>query len=201
MLDALILVRPEPEPATLAVIVLAEKLPPESRWTMVDALLAESAVVRALAMVPEEMFEALIALMPEPSPIKFEAVTLPAVNAPLASRKTKVDALLAELPVVKALLIVPLVMFEALILVTVAPLPDMLVNVPVVADTLVAFTSVAVMMLAVNDPLASRATIVEAPLAELAVVLAFASVPTEMLDALIETLAALVIWPWALTVN
>jgi hypothetical protein len=174
--------------------VLAEKLPPESRETIVDAPLAESAVVRALAMVPEEMLEALIPVMAEPSPLN-EAEIMFAPKLPLASRRTKVDALLAELPVVNALLIVPLVMFEALILVTVAPLPDMFVNVPVVADTFVAFTSVAVMTFAAKEPLESRATMVDAPFAELAVVLALAKVPTEILEALIDTLAALVIWP------
>ena len=54
-----------------------------------------------------------------------------------------------------------------------APLPE----------KLLAFTT-----LAEKDPLVSRSTIVEAPLAEEAVVLAFEIVPVEMLEALIAVI-------------
>jgi hypothetical protein len=54
---------------------------------------------------------------------------------------------------------------------------------------------VAVMVLAVNDPVESLSTIVLAPLAEAAVVLSLANVPSVILDALIETFAALVNCP------
>jgi hypothetical protein len=114
MLEALIFEPPEISPITAAVTVLAEKLPPESRETIVDAPLAEAAVVRALAIVPDEMLEALIEVMVVPAPIKFAAVTFPAENAPLASRVTMVEAPFASEAVVRALDIVPLVIFEAL---------------------------------------------------------------------------------------
>jgi hypothetical protein len=192
MLEALILVPPEISPITAAVTVLAEKLPPESRETIVDAPLELDAVVRALAMVPELMLEALIAVIAVPSPLKDAAETTLAPKLPLASRKTMVLALFDELAVVRALDMVPLVMFEALMFVAAAALPEMLVNEPVVAVTLVELTSTAVITLAEKEPLASRATIVEAPLAEDAVVLAFASVPVVIAEALIGTVEAAV---------
>jgi hypothetical protein len=170
MLEALIAVKDTPLPEIeLAVISPAPKLPDESRRTIVAAPLAEAAVVRALAIVPDEILEALIALIAEPSPLKAPEIVL-APKLPVASRKTIVLALLAVLPVVRALSIVPLVIFEALMLVTVAALPEMLVNEPVVAVTLVELTSVAIIVLAVNEPVESRKTMVLAPLDELAVV-------------------------------
>jgi hypothetical protein len=75
-------------------------------------------------------------------------------------------------------------MLEALIFVTPAPLPEIFVNTPFVAETLAELTSVAFTTFPVNDPLESRATIVEAPLAEAAVVNAFEIVPLLMLEAL-----------------
>jgi hypothetical protein len=66
---------------------------------------------------------------------------------------------------------VPDVTFEALIAVNATPFPEMLV---------------VVIALAVNEPLASRATMVDAPFAEAAVVLAFAIVPALILEALID---------------
>jgi hypothetical protein len=125
--------------------------------------------VRALSIVPLEILEALIADKVAPLPLNV-AVTIFAPKLPSASRRTIVLALLAVLPVVLALSKVPLDMFEALMLVTVAALPEMLVNEPVVAVTLVELTSVAVITLAVNEPVESRKTIVLAPLDELAVV-------------------------------
>ena len=144
-------------------------------------------------MVPLEIFDALIEVMVVPAPIKFAAVMLPAPKAPLASRTTSVDALFASEAVVLALAIVPLEILDALIAVKATPLPDTLVNEPVVPLKVVALDVVAVMTFAVKFPFASRATMVDAPLAEAAVVLPLAKVPTEILEALIETLAALVI--------
>jgi hypothetical protein len=61
-LRAVVKVAAEPEilPVTLAVIVLAEKLPLASRATIVEAPLEAEAVVRALAKVPLEMLEAFV---------------------------------------------------------------------------------------------------------------------------------------------
>jgi hypothetical protein len=145
-------------------------------------------------MVPEEMLEALIAEIEAPVPLNV-AVTILAPKEPLASRDTMVDAPLASDAVVLALAIVPLEIFDALIAVSATPLPDTLVNAPVVPLKVVALDVVAVITLPAKDPLASRNTIVLAPLADAAVVLSLAKVPTEILEALIETLAALVNWP------
>jgi hypothetical protein len=143
-------------------------------------------------MVPEEMLEALIAEIEAPLPLNV-AVTILAPKEPLASRDTMVDAPLASEAVVLALAIVPLEIFEALIAVNATPLPETLVNAPVVPLKVVALDVVAVITLPAKDPLASRNTIVLAPLADAAVVLPLAKVPTEILEALIDTLAALVI--------
>jgi hypothetical protein len=191
-LDALIALMATPFPETeVNVPTLAVKLPDESRRTIVDAPLAEAAVVRELSIVPLEMFEALIADKVAPLPLNV-AVTIFAPKLPSASRRTIVLALLAVLPVVRALSKVPEVTLEALIAVKATPLPDTLVNAPVVPLKVVALDVVAVMVLAAKSPLESRNTIVLAPLAEFAVVLALAKVPTEILEALIDTLAALV---------
>jgi predicted dinucleotide-binding enzyme len=81
MLDALIAVRATPLPdIVVKVPTLAAKEPFESLATMVEAPFAEAAVVRAFAMVPAEMLDALIEVMVKPAPIKFAAVTLPAVE-------------------------------------------------------------------------------------------------------------------------
>jgi hypothetical protein len=192
MLEALIPVTVAALPLSdTALTKLASKLPPESRNTMVEAPLAEAAEVRALAIVPLEMFEALIADKVAPLPLNV-AVTIFAPKLPSASRRTIVLALLAVLPVVRALSKVPEVTLEALIAVKATPLPETLVNAPVVPLKVVALDVVAVMVLAVKSPLESRNTIVLAPLAEAAVVLPLAKVPTEILEALIATLAALV---------
>ena len=156
------------------------------------APLDELAVVLALAMVPLEMLEALMEVKDAPLPLNV-AVTIFAPKLPSASRATIVLALFAVLAVVLALARVPLDIFDALMAVKAMPLPDTEVNDPVVAVTLVELTSVAVMVLAVNDPLVSRKTMVFAPFDADAVVLALSKVPTEMLEALIATLAALVI--------
>ena len=157
-------------PLKLAVMVLATKLPPASLATIVDAPLAEAAVVLALATVPVVTFEPLIALIAEPL-----AVIILAVNEPLASLETIVLAPLASEAVVLALATVPVDTFDPLRAVSAEPLPDTEVNEPLVAVT----------TLAANEPLASLATIVLAPLAEAAVVLALSKVPEVTLDALI----------------
>jgi hypothetical protein len=138
-------------------------------------------------MVPDEMLLALMALMPEPSPLNKEALITLDPKLPEASRRTIVLALFAVLPVVRALSKVPEVTLEALIAVRATALPVILVKLP-----LVALTVVKVPTLALNEPLESRNTIVLAPLAEAAVVLPLAKVPTVILEALIATLAALV---------
>ena len=126
--EALMLVRAAPLPdiaplKVVAVIVLALKLPPASRATIVEAPLAEEAVVLAFDIVPVEMLEALMAETFEPSPIKKAPVIAPAANSPDAPRRTIVLETLEELAVVYAFPIVPEVMLEALILVTKAALP------------------------------------------------------------------------------
>jgi hypothetical protein len=86
ILEALIAVKATPLPDTevkvpvVAVTTFPAKEPFESLATMVDAPFAEAAVVRAFAMVPALILDALIAVMVNPDPIKFVAVTLPAVE-------------------------------------------------------------------------------------------------------------------------
>jgi hypothetical protein len=136
---------------------------------MVDAPLEDAAVVLALSIVPDEMFEALMPLIAAPLPEKDSPVIAPAANSPLAPRRTIVAPTLLELAVVLALSIVPEVMLEALIDVSATPLPETVVNEPT---------------LAAKEPSESRATIVEAPLAEAAEVLALSKVPEEIFEAL-----------------
>jgi hypothetical protein len=153
--------------------------PLESRATIVEAPLEDAAVVRALSIVPDETFEALIPLIAAPLPVKEAAFIAPASNSPLAPRRTIVAPTLLELAVVLALSIVPEVMFEALIAVKATPLPETAVNEP----------DAPVITFPAKEPSASRRTIVEAPLAEVAVVLALSKVPEEMLEALIPVKA------------
>jgi hypothetical protein len=94
---------------------LAVNDPLASRATIVEAPLAEAAVVLAFAMVPEEIEEALIAVMEAPLPEKDVPVIAPAANDPDASRRTIVEAPLAVAAVVLAFAIVPEAMLEALI--------------------------------------------------------------------------------------
>jgi len=185
MFEALIAVKAEPLPVNpFAVITSAEKSPEASRNTIVLAPLEAEAVVLALSIVPLEIFEALIAVSATPLPdtdVKVPVVpviTLPAKD-PLASLRTIVDAPLAVAAEVLALSIVPLVMFDALIAVRATPFPETEVKVPVVPVT----------TLPAKEPLASRATIVEAPLAEAAVVLALSIVPVVIAEALIAVIA------------
>ena len=183
ILDALIalIAEPLPEKAPLnvvAVIVAAAKFPPASLATIVLAPLAEAAVVLSLAIVPVEILLALIAEIAAPLPVNDAPVIAPALNSPDAPRNTIVFAPLAVAAVVRALAMVPELMFDALMLVRAAPLPD-----------IAPLKVVAVIVLAAKLPPASLATIVEAPLAEAAVVLALSIVPVEMLDALMAEIA------------
>jgi hypothetical protein len=151
----------------------AAKDPFESLATMVEAPLALAAVVRALAIVPLAILDALIAVSAIPLPEIEVVVTAFAVKFPDASLATIVDAPLADAAVVLAFEIVPLDMLLALMSVKPAPLPlcapETVTKVPTLAE---------------KDPLLSLATMVEAPFAEAAVVLALAIVPAEMLEAL-----------------
>ena len=162
-----------PEPFKVPMKLVADtfrpvKSPEASRRTSVLAPLSDAPVVRALAIVPEDMASAFKEVRDAPEPLKV-AVIVPAENSPLAPRATIVEAPLDEDAVVLALATVPLDIFEPLIDVTAEPSP----------------LNVAVIVPAENSPLAPRATIVEAPLAEAAVVLALAIVPLDILFALI----------------
>jgi hypothetical protein len=88
-------------------------------------------------------------------------------------------AVLAEVAVVRAFDKVPLVTFEALMSVSAEALPEILVNVPVVP----------VITFPAKEPLASRTTRVEAPLAEVALVLALSKVPVVIAEALMLVMA------------
>jgi hypothetical protein len=111
ILEALIAVIATPLPLNEADTVLAAKSPLESRETIVEAPLAEAAVVRALATVPDDRLEALIAVIAVPSPLNEAALITLEPKLPEASRRTIVLALFDVLPVVRALDMVPLVMF------------------------------------------------------------------------------------------
>jgi hypothetical protein len=116
------------------------------------------------------IFEALIELIDAPEPLNVvPVITFPA-KEPLASRTTIVEAPLEEVAEVLALSKVPVVIAEALMAVMEEPLPEK--DAPVIAP-------------AANSPEAPRRTIVEEPLLEEAVVLAFAIVPEETFEALI----------------
>jgi hypothetical protein len=84
----------------LAVIMFAVNEPLTSLETIVLAPLASEAVVLAFAIVPDEMFEALIAVSATPLPETdvnvpvVPVITLPA-KEPFASLRTKVEAPLA----------------------------------------------------------------------------------------------------------
>ena len=77
---------PDPSPATLAKVpTFAANDPLESRRTIVLAPLEELPVVRAFAIVPAEIFEALIEVIVKPPPTKLVADTLPvALTLPVA---------------------------------------------------------------------------------------------------------------------
>jgi hypothetical protein len=179
ILEALISVIVDALPTKVAVITLAEKLPLVSRATMVEAPLTEFAVVNALLIVPLVMLDALMLVIKDAFPeMEFAVITL-ALNDPLPSRKTSVSAVAEAVPVVLAFAIVPEAILDALIPVRAAPLPDTEVNVPVVP----------VITFPAKEPLASRTTRVEAPLAEVALVLALSKVPVVIAEALMLVIA------------
>jgi hypothetical protein len=171
MLEALIAVSAIPLPEIdTDVIAPALNSPEVPRSTIVEAPFAVAAVVRAFATVPDDRFEALIAVKATPFPEIDTEVIAPALNSPEAPRATIVDAPLADAAVVLALATVPVVTFEPLIALIAEPL--------------------AVMMFAVKLPLAFLETIVLAPLASEAVVLALATVPVDTFEPLIAEIEA-----------
>jgi hypothetical protein len=171
--EALIELTAEPSPLNVAVIVPAANSPEAPRRTIVEAPLAEAAVVLALSIVPEAMLEALIAVSATPLPEIDTAVILPAPKPPDESLRTIVEAPLAVAAVVLALATVPEDRLEALILVNAEPSP----------------LNAAEIMFAPKLPLLSRRTIVLALLDVLADVRALSMVPLEILEALIELIA------------
>lgn len=93
ILEAFREVRDAPDPLNVvAVIVAPVKLPEASRATIVEAPLAEDAVVLAFAMVPLEMLEALRLVSEAPDPENVVAVIVSPAKFPLASRATIVLA-------------------------------------------------------------------------------------------------------------
>jgi len=166
MFDAFNEVSPEPAPVTVVnVPTLAVKLPEASLATIVEAPLAEAAVVFAFGIVPLDILEAFKAVIAPPAPDRVINVPTLAEKLPFASLATIVEAPLAEVAVVRALAKVPVLMLEAFNAVSAEPL--------------------AVITLALKLPEASLATMVEAPLASLAVVRALAIVPVLITLALI----------------
>lgn len=169
-----------PDPANeLAVIMSAAKSPLASRRTMVFAPLTEDAVVRSLLTVPEEIDDPFRLVSDAPDPLNEDAVIVLPAKFPEASRDTIVLAPLADDAEVRALSSVPEEMFDALILVTFAPDPF---RVPI--------KLAAEILLPVKSPEASRATIVEAPLADEADVLALSKVPLLIFEALMLVILA-----------
>ena len=131
---------------------------------------------RSPESVPLTTLEASIffkASIPEPE--NTEAVTTFALKDPEASLATMVEAPFADAAVVLAFAKVPDETLEALSAVKSAPEPE---NV------------VAVIRLALKDPEASLATMVEAPFELDAVVLAFAKVPVVILEAFVVSVVA-----------
>jgi hypothetical protein len=111
----------------VAVTTLAAKLPLASLATIVEAPLAEAAVVLAFEMVPLDILLALMSVKPEPLPdtapdIETKVPTF-AAKEPLLSLATMVDAPFAEAAVVRALAMVPALILDALIAVRVNPDP------------------------------------------------------------------------------
>jgi hypothetical protein len=103
-LGMLVSVAPEPLKA-VAVITPALKSPEASLETIVEAPFAEAAVVLALLIVPEEILEPFNEVKLEPSPENDVAVIAPAEKDPDASRRTMVEAPLADAADVLSLVI------------------------------------------------------------------------------------------------
>lgn len=105
-----------PEPAPVIVVnvpVLAVKLPEASRATIVEAPLAEAAVVLALSKVPVVMLDALRLVIPEPAPVMVVNVPTLAEKLPFASRAMIVEAPLEAVAVVAELATLPAVVIVA----------------------------------------------------------------------------------------
>ena len=113
---ALSAVRAEP----LAVMTFAVKFPLASRATIVEAPLAEAAVVLSLATVPVVIAVPLSVVIEAPEPVNVVAVIPAAAKLPEASRATIVLAPFVAAAVVRALIKVPLVMLDALVVSVVA---------------------------------------------------------------------------------
>jgi hypothetical protein len=139
--EALIALIAEPSPLNVAVIVPAANSPEDPRKTIVEAPLAEAAVVLAFAIVPVVIAEALIAVREEPLPDIDVAVISPALKLPDESLRTIVAAPLAEAAVVRALAMVPDEMLEALIALIPEPSPEIVETetLPPVIATALAF--------------------------------------------------------------
>jgi hypothetical protein len=104
----------------LAVITLAVKLPEASRATIVLAPFELEAVVLALATVPVVIAVPLRAVKPEPLPVTETNAPKLAAKLPLLSLATIVEAPFDAVAVVLALIKVPLVIFDALVVSVVA---------------------------------------------------------------------------------
>ena len=170
-------------------------------------LLAVPEAKRAVGTVPELITEAFKLVRNEPPAMMLVAVTLLAVKLPEASRATIVEAPFAEAAVVYMLAIVPVLITLAFIAVTdklTAALPSnetlaavappeiwkLRAVVNEAAEPEILPVTLAVIVFAEKLPLASRATIVEAPLEAEAVVLALFNVPDVILSALVVSVVA-----------
>jgi len=147
--------------SSVTLMLLAENPPLPSLDTILEAVFEDVAVVAELGIFVSDA----------PEPENVVAVTIFAAKDPAASLDTILDAPLDDDAVVLEFERVPDVMLFASTSVTPEPLPTK------VALTVVAFTT-----LVVNDPEASLETMVDAPLEDDAVVLAFATVPDEILE-------------------
>lgn len=123
---------------------------------------------RATATVPVEMLEPFNEVSEAPDPEKLFAVIVLPAKLPEASRDTIVLAPFTSVAVVLALATVPVEILDPLSEVKDAPEP---------------LNPLAVIMSAEKSPLASRRTMVFAPLELEAVVLSFDKVPVEIADA------------------
>ena len=157
--------------------------------------------------MPLDIAEAFKEVNPEPAPVMVVKVPTLAVKLPLISLATIVEAPLDELAVVYALPIVPVLITLAFMAVTdkltaaepsnetlaaVAP-PEiwkLRAVVKVAAEPEIFPVTLAVIVFAEKLPLASRATIVDAPFVLEAVVLALANVPELIFEALVVSVVA-----------
>lgn len=163
-------------PTKLAVIVFALKLPEASRATIVEAPFELEAFDVTVNVLLPAWSAVNVAEPDKPVPDTF-IVNVPLFGADNATQaespRRNVDELGVPVAARRATGAVPLARAEAFNEVIPEPAPVTVVNVPVFA---------------VKLPEASRAIIVEDPLAEAAVVLALSRVPLEILDALIAVM-------------